>query len=657
MRAIITIATVVQIALAQGRGPDAGAQGGRGGTLTPIAVASADRAAFIRENYSKFEHHIPMRDGVKLFTSVYVPKDIFSDGKAYPILMQRTGYSVAPYGADQYRANLGPSEFFEKEKFIFVYQDVRGRFMSEGDFVTIRPHKPLKNGPNDTDESTDTYDTIEWLLKHVPGNTGKVGLWGISQPGFYVTAGMIDAHPALVAVSPQAPVTDYYMGDDVYHNGAFMLAHRFSFYMGFRNRDGDPAPPPRVLPFDFRTPDGYEFYLNLGSLANADEKYFKHQQPMWNMNIDHTTYDETWQSRAIWKYLKAIKPAVMLVGGWYDTEDPQGPLRQFDFMEHNTPPADTLVMGPWNHGGFARNDGDRLGNINFGSKTSLYYRERIEFPFFLYYLKGRGDGKFPKAWVFQTGMNQWRRFDAWPPREAKLTDIFLDTKGKLAWNRPAEAGVEEYLSDPNKPVPYVGRIVQGVLNTYMTEDQRFAATRPDVLVFQTEPLDHDVSAFGPIEVDLKVSTTGTDADFNVKVIDVFPGDYPDYNNPVPNPPAAAGTPASTAAANGAPMGGYQQLIRGEPFRGKFRKSFEKPVPFEPNKPDRITFLLPDVAHTWRQGHRIMVQIQSSWFPLTDRNPQKFMDIPKALSGDFQKAFERVYFGGSDGSCIRLRLME
>jgi uncharacterized protein len=325
MRAIITIATVVQIVLAQGRGPDAGAQGGRGGTQTPIAVASADRTAFIRENYSKFEYRIPMRDGVKLFTSVYVPKDIFSDGKAYPILMQRTGYNVAPYGADQYRANLGPSEFFEKEKFIFVYQDVRGRFMSEGDFVTIRPHKPLKNGPNDTDESTDTYDTIEWLLKHVPGNTGKVGLWGISQPGFYVTAGMIDAHPALVAVSPQAPVTDYYMGDDVYHKCAFMLAHRFSFYMGFRNRDGDPAPPPRVLPFDFRTPDGYEFYLNLGSLANADEKYFKHQQPMWNMNIDHTTYDDTWQSRAIWKYLKAIKPAVMLVGGWYDTEDPQGP--------------------------------------------------------------------------------------------------------------------------------------------------------------------------------------------------------------------------------------------------------------------------------------------------------------------------------------------
>jgi putative CocE/NonD family hydrolase len=639
-RSVLILLLVAQIAAAQGRGA---------GAAAAATGASTERAAAIRANYSKFEYRIAMRDGIKLFTSVYVPKDVFSDGKTYPILMERTGYNVAPYGSDLYRAGLGPSELFESEKFIFVYQDVRGRFMSEGDFVTIRPHKPVKSGPKDTDESTDTYDTIEWLVKHVAGNTGKVGMWGISQPGFYATAGMIDAHPALVAVSPQAPVTDYYMGDDVYHNGAFMLAHRFGFYMGFRNREGDPAPPPRTLPFDYGTPDGYDFFLSLGSLANADERYFKHQQPMWDMNIGHTTYDEVWQSRAIWKYLAAIKPAVMLVGGWYDTEDPQGLLRQFDFMEKNTPPADMLIMGPWNHGGFSRGDGDRLGNVNFASKTAQYYREQIELPFFLHYLKGRGDGKFPKAWVFQTGMNQWRRFDTWPPREAHSTDLFLDAPGKLAWNRPAETGFAEYLSDPGKPVPYVGRVVQGILNTYMTEDQRFAATRPDVLVFKTEPLDHDVTAFGPIGVDLKLSTTGTDSDFDVKVIDVFPGDYPDYNTAAPG--------AAPAAASDTPMGGYQELIRGEPFRGKFRKSFEKPVPFEPNKPERIAFLLPDIAHTWRQGHRIMVQIQSSWFPLTDRNPQKFMEIPKALSGDFQKAFERVYFGGADGSRIQLRVAE
>jgi uncharacterized protein len=634
------------------------APAGRGGAATtPV------NSAFIRENYSKFEYRIPMRDGVKLFASVYIPKDVFSDSKTYPIVMQRTPYNVRPYGPDQYRENLGPSEFFAREKFIFVYGDVRGRFMSEGEYSLLRPHNPAKKG-KDIDESTDTYDTVDWLVKNVPGNTGKVGLYGISQPGFYATAGMIDAHPALVAVSPQAPVSDYYMGDDVYHNGAFMLAHRFNFYQGFRLRPGDPEPPPATAAprFDPGTPDGYDFFLSLGSLANVDEKYFKHQQPLWLLNIDHTTYDEVWQSRAIWKHLKAIKPAVMLVGGWYDTEDPQGLLRQFDFMEGHEPPKNlTLVMGPWNHGGFARGDGDRLGNINFGVKTGLYYRQNIEFPFFLYHLKGRGDGKFPKAWLFQTGANQWRKFDTWPPRAASSKTLYLDANSKLSWQQPAKSGFEEYLADPMKPVPYIGFTFSGVLNSYMTEDQRFASQRPDVLTFKTDPLDHDVNGFGPISVDLKVSTTGTDSDFVVKIIDVFPGDYPDYNAP----PAAgrggggAGAPATPAPPAGPPnsvkMGGYQELIRGEPFRGKFRHSFEKPEPFEPGVPDRIAYRLPDVAHTWREGHRIMVQIQSSWFPLNDRNPQKFMDIPKALNTDFVKATQHVYFGGADGSKIEIRV--
>jgi uncharacterized protein len=621
----------------------------RGGN-PPAAAPPAYTAAEVRANYTKFEYRIPMRDGVKLFTSVYVPKDVFSDGRTYPIMMQRTGYNVAPYGIDQYRANLGPSELFAREKFIFVYQDIRGRFMSEGKYVLIRPHNPHK-GPKDIDESTDTYDTVDWLVKHVPGNTGKVGMWGISQPGFYVTAGMIDAHPALVAVSPQAPVTDYYMGDDVYHNGAFMLAHRFNFYMGFREREGDPAPPQPSLRFDFGTPDGYDFYLQLGSLANADEKYFKHQQPFWNLNIDHTTYDEVWQSRAVWKYLKGIKPAVMLVGGWYDTEDPQGLLRQHEFMESNTPPpVDMLVMGPWNHGGFSRGAGDRLGNVNFGSNTAQYYREHIELPFFVFFLKGRGDGKFPKAWVFQTGMNQWRRFEQWPPAGSEAASVYLDAKGRLSWKQPEGAGFDEYLSDPNRPVPYVGQVQLGVLNTYMTEDQRFASKRPDVLVYKSEVLDRDVTIVGPVTVDLKVSTTGTDSDFDVKLIDVYPNDAPDFNNP-PAEPAGRG-----AVVPATFMGGYQQLIRGEPFRGKFRKSFEKPVPFQPGVPDRITFRLPDVAHTFRTGHRIMVQVQSSWFPLTDRNPQKFMEIPKALSDEFVKATERIYFGGADGSRLSFRVL-
>ena len=616
---------------------------------TPSQAVGAVGVEFVRENYSKYEMRIPMRDGVRLFTSVYVPKDAASDGKTYPIMMSRTPYSIRPYGEDQFPASLGPSELFAREKFIFVYQDVRGRNMSEGDYVTIRPIKPVKKGPKDTDESTDTYDTVDWLVKNIPGNTGKVGVWGISQPGFYATAALIDPHPAVAAVSPQAPVTDYYMGDDVYHNGAFMLAHRFSFYMGFRPREGDPAVPATATPFDYGTPDGYDFYLGMGSLANADEKYFQHKHALWSMNVKHTTYDDEWQPRAIWRYLKNIKPAVMEVGGWFDQEDLQGPLRQFDFMEKNTPPEHgMLVMGPWVHGGFSRGDGDKVGNVTFGSKTGVYYREKIEFPFFLYHLKGRGDGKFPKAWVFQTGVNQWRRFESWPPKEAQPQTLYLSTKGKLAW-QAGDAAFDEYLSDPNKPVPYIGHILMGVRQDYMTEDQRFASTRPDVLVYKSDVLDHDVTLSGPISVDLKVSTSGTDSDFDVKLIDVYPGDYPDYANPAPATPLGArGQPANVIH-----LGGYQQLVRGEPFRGKFRKSFEKPVAFTPNQPDRIIYRMPDVFHTFRTGHRIMVQIQSSWFPLTDRNPQKFMDIPNALAQDFVKANQRIYHGGPDGSRINV----
>ena len=557
---------------------------------------------------------------------------------------------MGPTASTSTRSSLGPSLLFQREKFIFAYQDVRGRYMSEGEFVLTRPYKPVKSGPKDIDESTDTYDTIDWLIKHVAGNTGKVGMWGISQPGFFATAGMLSAHPALVAVSPQAPVTDYYFGDDVYHNGAFMLAHRFGFFVDFKPREGPPEAPQPLLRFQYPSPDGYQFLLGLGTLTQIGQRYFP-GDPFWSFNADHPNYDEVWQSRSIWKYLKNIKPAVMLVGGYYDTEDPQGMLRQFYFMEKNAPPADMLVMGPWNHGGFSRGTGDRLGHLNFASNTSEYYRAEIELPFFLYYLKGRGDGHFPKAWMFQTGENQWRKFDAWPPADAKPTALYLDANGSLTWQQPVQAGVNEYLSDPSKPVPYVNRITEDVLDTYMTEDQRFASQRPDVLVYTSDVLDHDVTVLGPISVDLKVSTSGTDSDFDVKVIDVYPDDAPDYNNVT-----ESGQPAPSAE-NEVPMGGYQQLVRGEPFRGKFRKGFEKPVPFVPGTPDRITFELPDVAHTFRAGHRIMVQIQSSWFPLTDRNPQKFVEIPKAVPSDFVKATERVYYGGADGSKITLRIVQ
>jgi putative CocE/NonD family hydrolase len=597
-------------------------------------------AAAIREQYTKFEYRIPARDGVRLFVSVYVPKDVFAEGKTYPVMMSRTPYSVAPYGVDQYRASLGPSELFTKEQFIFVYADVRGRYLSEGEPTQLKPHVANKAGAKSTDESTDTYDTIDWLIHHVPGCEPKVGLWGISQPGFYASAGMIDAHPALLAVSPQAPVTDYYLGDDDYHNGAFMLAANFGFYQSFKPRAGDPEPPQPMMPARFGTPDGYQFFLDMGSLANADEKYFKHANTFWTEIIANTTYNSFWQSRSIWKHLRNIKPSVMTVGGWFDAEDLQGPLRTFDQIQKNNPPAtNMLVMGPWTHGGFARGNGDRVGNVIFGSSTSKYFRENMEFPFFLHVLKGKGDGKFPKAWVFETGLNQWRKFDAWPPKAAKNMELFPGEKGSLNWQRPGRETVDEYVSDPAKPVPYIGSLSFGMKGDYMTEDQRFAGSRTDVLVYQTGVLDHDVSVFGPIPVDLKVSTSSTDSDFVIKLIDVYPGDFP------------------TDPTNTVPMGGYQQLVRGEPFRGKYRKSFETPVPFQPGKPERITFALPDVAHTFRAGHRIMVQIQSSWFPLTDRNPQKFLDIPNAVPADFVKATERIYAGGAEASRISLPVLE
>ncbi len=602
--------------------------------LSTLPAQTPPPDPFVRENYSKFDHYIPMRDGVRLFTSVYVPKDIFTDAKTYPMLMVRTPYSVAPYGSSKYPPRLGPSALFMREKFIFVYQDVRGRNMSEGDFTLTRPFKPNKQSPKDIDESSDAYDTIDWLVKNIPGNTGKIGIWGISQPGFFAAAALIDSHPALAAVSPQAPVSDYYLNDDSYHNGAFMLAHRFRFYSNFKQRQGDPAPPPPPGPaIDFGTPDGYDLYLNLGSLANAEEKYFKRTQPFWTDHMDHSTYDEYWKSRSIWRHFKAPKPAVLTVGGWYDTEDPIGPLRIFKELEKTNPQnKNLLVMGPWNHGGFARGDGDTLGRLNFGTKTGLYYREKIELPFFLHYLKGKGDGNTAKAWVFETGVNQWRRLDSWPPPQSKARTIHLAPGGQLSPTAPSTQSTEEYISDPAKPVPYIPHVTVAVRNDYMVEDQRFASARPDVLVFKSDVLDRDLTVMGPIGVDLKVSTSGTDSDFVVKLIDVYPGDYPD-------------------------LGGYQQLVRGEPFRGKYRQSIEKPVAFVPNQPDRIRFELPDVAHTFRRGHRLMVHIQSSWFPLTDRNPQQFLDIPKARNSDFIKATQRVFLGGPDGSKIELRVVE
>lgn len=602
--------------------------------LSAPAASFAQEAAApnaVRAKYTKHEFKIRMRDGAMLFTVVYTPKDT---SKTYPLMMIRTPYSVAPYGIDNYRTSLGPSTLFQDEGFIFVYQDVRGRYMSEGVFLETTPHKPVKRTPRDVDESSDTYDTLEWLVRNIKGHNGRAGIWGISYPGFYAAAALPDAHPALKAVSPQAPVTDLFRGDDAFHNGAFMLAANYGFYVNFVEQK-NPMRPVESPRFDYGTPDGYEYYLKLGTMQRALETvtgkaYFK-------AYLDHPTYDEFWRSRDISAHLKNVTPAVLVTGGVFDAEDLQGPQRVSAMLAKDSPQTpNTLVLGPWRHGGWARGDGDFLGNLDFGQKTSVFYREEIEFPFFMKHLKG-AEAAMPRAWVFETGRNEWHKHDAWPPASSKRASYYLGPRGSLSTSAPAatDAAADEYTADPNKPVPYLGYVNMGMRGDYMTEDQRFAATRPDVLVYETPPLDADVRAVGPVKVRLDVSSTATDADFVVKLIDVYPGDAPNLR-PEPSP----------RPANAVVMGGYQQLVRGEPFRAKFRKSLEKPEPLTPGKVETIEFEMPDIAHTFRPGHKIMVQIQSSWFPLVDRNPQKFMDIGKAVDADFIKATHKVHRGSA-----------
>jgi putative CocE/NonD family hydrolase len=580
---------------------------------------------FVKAHYTKFEYRIPMRDGKKLFTAVYVPKD---QSQRYPIWITRTPYSVQPYGEDQYKSDLGPSSHFGKEGYIFVYQDVRGRWMSEGEYVNMRPYIPSKNGSQDFDESSDTYDTIDWLIKNIPNHNGKVGMSGISYPGFYTDAGMIDAHPALKAASPQAPVTDWFVGDDWHHNGALFLPHVFNFMASF----GRPRPEPikKFNPrFEHGTPDGYQFFLNMGPLPNADAKYFKGDVAFWNEVMKHGTYDDWWKARNIRQHLKNIRPAVMTVGGWFDAENLFGALETYKKIEANSSEtSNMLVMGPWLHGGWSRNDGDHLGHVKFNDKTSVYYQEKIEFPFFEYHLKGKGSFPRTKAWTFETGTNQWHMSDAWPPKGFESKSFYLRADGKLDAEVPADSAdaFDEYVSDPAKPVPFIDKTAIGMAPEYMVADQRFAGRRTDVLTYQTPELEKDVTVAGPIQVDLHVSTTGTDSDWIVKLIDVYPDDYPD---PSPNPTEVR-------------MGGFQQLVRGDVMRGKFRNSFEKPEAFEPGQPTAVKFTMQDCYHTFRSGHRIMVQVQSTWFPLVDRNPQTFVDIYTAKDSDFKKATQRVY---------------
>ena len=602
----------------------------------------------VKAHYTKYEYRIPMRDGVHLFTSIYVPKDT---SHAYPFLINRTPYSVGPYGVDRYRTQLGPSPDFDKAGYIFVNQDVRGRYMSEGKFLEMTPHIDNKKSKQDVDNSSDLYDTIEWLLKNVPNNNGNAGIWGISYPGFYTSSSIIDSHPALKAASPQAPMTDLFMGDDAYHGGAFMLAANFGFYASFKPQDNPQLPPKTFVPFDFGTQDGYEFYLNAGPLSGLS-KLLAGQSALWDDQVHHDTSDDYWKARNLAPHMKNIHCAVLTVGGWFDAEDLQGPFSTFHAIDkNNSSISNMLVVGPWVHGGWYRYDGNHLGRVDFASNTGDYYRKNILFPFFEQYLKGNGDAQLPKAYVFETGTNVWRQYSAWPPKNAEAKTLYFRANGGLSFDPPTAEppAFDEYVSDPAKPVPFVNYEDEEVPQEYMLSDQRFASSRTDVVVYQTPVLQEDVTIAGPLNPHLFVSTTGTDSDFDVKLIDVYPPDYPDSKLDEPRPEdrrsrSDVPPPAFT-------MGGYQQLVRGEPFRGKFRHSFEKPEPFAPGKVEEINFAIQDVNHTFRRGHRIMVQVQSSWFPLTDRNPQTFVDIPNAKPSDFVKATQRVYHSKEQASGI------
>ncbi len=614
-------------------------------------------AKYITDNYTKREVMVPMRDGVKLFTAIYEPK---SKAEKWPIMVSRTPYSSGPYGKDangneQFKRSLGPDELFAREGYIFVYQDVRGRWMSEGKFVEVRP-ETAQSKPGTTDESTDAYDTIDWLVKNVENNNGRAGIYGISYPGFYASAGSINSHPALKACSPQAPVSDWFHGDDQNHNGATFLAQNYWFYIGFQPSDGPTSDRSYLKPWKGRnTEDSYDYFLKMGGLKEVSDSYEQGlgvRMPYWDDMMQHPTYDQYWKDRNVLTHLNGVKCATMTVGGWFDNEDNYGAQNTYRHIEAQNPGTfNVLVMGPWSHGGWSRGTADWLGTAYFGSKTGPYYRETFELPFFNHFLKDKGDiSNLKEINVFDTGLNAWTSFDSWNPKSGVAeTPIYLDANGKLAWTSGGATGSDEYVSDPMHPVPYTQKIVQDYPSDFMTEDQRFASYRPDVLTYQTDVLTDDVMVAGDIKPSLFISSSGTDSDFVVKLIDVFPDDY--------RFPAGVRPPANSAASVFQP-GGYQMLLRGEPMPARFRNSFEKPEPLTPNVATKLSFVMPGITHTFKKGHRIMVQIQSTWFPLVARNAQKYMDnYLMGTQADFQKATERVFFGGKNASAIILPIVK
>ena len=596
--------------------------------LPLVSISQNTDSTWIVSNYSKKEVYIPMRDGTKLFTAVYIPKD---KSEKHPVLITRTPYSCAPYGEGKFPGIwYSPRKYFMKENYIYVQQDVRGRWMSEGTFTDVRPYNPDKKSNSDIDEASDTYDTIDWLVKNIDNNNNKVGVFGTSYPGFYSAMAALSNHPSLKAVSPQAPVTDWFIGDDFHHNGAFMMMDAFDFYSSF----GKPRPIPTTHGpegFNYPVADNYDFFLRSGALPNLT-KLMGDSIAFWKDLMNHPVYDDWWKARNDRNFVQNISPgiATLIVGGLFDAEDCFGAWNLYKAIETKTKNNNQLVMGPWYHGQWGAQDGSHLGNVLFGSNTSDWYQQNIEFPFFDYYLKGKGSiDKIKEATIFFSGSNEWKQLPQWPPANSSPQNLYLQNNGSLSFKENkmgSVLGYSEYISDPAKPVPYTQDVHLSRTKEYMTDDQRFAARRPDVLVFKTEMLTEDITLGGPVVADLMVSISSTDADFVVKLIDVFPDNF-----------AYTG-----ASKNNYVMSGYQMLVRGEVMRGKFRNSFEKPEAFVPNKPTRVKYSLPDIAHTFKKGHRIMVQVQSSWFPLVDRNPQKFIDIYHAKEADFQKANIRIY---------------
>ena len=601
-----------------------------GCAATPDAAPVTAAPAGVR--YERVVHRIPMRDGVRLHTTVYRPiDDDDATPRARPMLIKRTPYGTGPYDGTGHPNRLGPTTLFDESgDYIFVHQDVRGRYLSEGDFVDMRPHRSVQAGA-EIDESTDAYDTIAYLLDHVPRHNGRVGMWGISYPGFYAAAALTDAHPALIAVSPQAPIADWWY-DDFHHHGAFFLPHCFNFMSSFGLPRPEPTTRHQRRPWAHGTPDGYAFFMALGALSNANPRYLKGDVAFWNELVAHPNYDAFWQARNLLPHLHDVAPAVMTVGGWFDAEDLYGPLNIYRAIEARNPSCDNvLVMGPWRHGGWVRTTGESLGGVSFGAETSAFYQRDLEKRFFDHWLRPGAAGRrpLPEATIFETGGNAWRTFDAWPPAGTVPATWYARGDGTLTPSPPTadDAPAHVFVSDPAHPVPYTEDIHIGMTREYMTDDQRFAARRPDVVVFQSDVLTEDVVLAGPVIAELVVSTSRDDADWVVKLIDVMPDDAPD-------------DPALRAGRRTA---GAQRMVRSEVIRGRFRDDPSTPKPFVPNEPTRVRLPLQDVLHRFRAGHRIMIQVQSTWFPLVDRNPQAWVDnIYHATDADFVSAEHRVY---------------